>query len=58
MEEIIMTTCTCWADYPNTAHKKSTGKWKCVDCYKNISNHDGYKRKTRCVKTSGEETKT
>lgn len=45
-----MTTCTCWVDYPNKAHKKANGKWKCVDCYINIRKNDGYRRKTKCIR--------
>lgn len=44
-----MTMCSCWVNYPNNNHKKSNGKWKCVDYYKCISNYDG-KRKTVCEK--------
>ena len=44
-----MTKCSCWVKYPNDAHKKDSGKWKCVDCYKCIRDYDG-KRKTVCEK--------
>ena len=31
-------------------YKKKDGRHKCVDCYVNIDNHDGYKRKTHCIR--------
>ena len=36
-----MTYCTCWADYPNKAHKKSNGQWLCVDKYKCVRHRTG-----------------
>lgn len=45
--------CSCWEDYPNKNHKHKNGNWKCVDCYKNIDNHVGYKRKTHCKRIWG-----
>lgn len=48
-------TCTCWRDYPNEAHKRANGKWKCVDCYENTGSRDGYKMKTRCIKKTEPE---
>jgi len=44
-----MTKCSCWVKYPNDAHKKDSGKWKCVDCYKCIRDYDG-RHKTVCEK--------
>lgn len=51
--------CSCWEDYPNKNHKHKNGKWKCIDCYTNIDNVQGYKRKTHCkrVKTNEESEK-
>lgn len=40
--------CSCYYKYPNPNHKKENGKWKCVDCYENINNAEGYRRKTHC----------
>ena len=62
-----MTYCTCWMEYPNKAHKKSNGKWLCVDkykCvrpleYKKVGTIDMPYRKTKCerieIEKSGEE---
>lgn len=49
------TYCSCWVDYPNEAHKKANGSWKCKDNYKCIKRreglrHAGYGHKTKCVK--------
>ena len=42
--------CSCYENYPNMNYKKKNGKHKCIDCYVNIDNHDGYKRKTHCIR--------
>ena len=41
--------CRCWVDYPNKSYKKENGKWKCIDDYECIMQHDGWKKKTRCI---------
>ena len=47
--------CRCWLDYPNEAHKKRNGEWKCVDQYRCVLKGDRWKTKTRCVlKEEGE----
>ena len=50
--------CSCWEEYPNKNHKFKNGKWKCVDCYKNIDNAEGYKRKTHCRRIKINERNT
>lgn len=40
--------CRCWCDYPNKAHEKLNGEWKCVDCYELVKKGIGHKRKTVC----------
>lgn len=40
--------CSCWNPYPNECYKRKDGKWKCVDDYELIANHNG--RKTWCRK--------
>ena len=50
--------CSCWEDYPNKNHKFKNGKWKCVDCYENIDNAQGYKRKTHCRRVTTNERNT
>ena len=47
--------CSCWCQYPNDAHKRGNGKWKCVDDYVCVRplKKDGERRrafKTKCVK--------
>lgn len=54
----MTTYCTCWIDYPNPNHRKTNGKWLCVDCYKPIRKGDGRKVKTKCVKAEKEEPAT
>lgn len=49
------TYCTCWADYPNKAHKKANGAWKCLDkytCIRQRTAHTcaGIGLKTKCQK--------
>lgn len=48
------TYCTCWADYPNKAHKKANGAWLCVDKYRCIRKRTGFYSgtglKTKCIK--------
>lgn len=50
----MTTYCSCWADYPNQAHKKASGAWKCVDSYKCIRQRTGFYAgsglKTKCEK--------
>lgn len=46
--------CSCWSSYPNPAHKRKNGKWKCVDymtCIQDHKDHFGkaYGAKTHCV---------
>lgn len=48
MRKYTAKECRCWANYPNSSQRKLNGSWKCVDCYKLVSQGDGYKRKTRC----------
>ena len=49
MKKYTAKECSCWIDYPNPAHKKSNGQWKCVDCYKQVRKRNGYTSKTKCV---------
>lgn len=44
-----MTRCSCWCKYPNEAHKKRNGKWKCVDSYRCIRDKEEM-HKTVCEK--------
>lgn len=36
LEKSRKTCCTCWVEYPNKSHMQKSGKWKCVDRFKNI----------------------
>ena len=52
------TYCSCWAEYPNEAHKKASGAWKCKDKYICIRQRQGATwagrgLKTKCVKKEG-----
>ena len=47
--------CSCWCEYPNDAHKRDNGKWRCVDdyvCVKPLGKSSDGKRgyKTKCVR--------
>lgn len=56
----MTTYCSCWVDYPNKAHKKNNGKWRCVDKYRCIRKRTGtgYNGlKTKCEKIESEEEK-
>lgn len=53
--------CSCWCEYPNDAHKRGNGKWKCIDDYvcvrplkKSGERRRGYK--TKCMKKESVES--
>ena len=54
----MTTYCTCWANYPNKAHKKNNGTWRCVDKYRCVRKRTGTSQysglKTKCVKVESE----
>ena len=46
--------CSCWVNYPNKAHRKRNGEWKCVDSYECIRDRKGYDGKTHCRRKNEE----
>lgn len=47
MRKYTAKECRCWSNYPNEAHKKLNGSWKCIDCYELVK-QGSWKHKTRC----------
>lgn len=53
MRKYTAKECRCWSDYPNAAHRKFNGSWKCIDCYELVK-QGSWKQKTRCKLKEGE----
>lgn len=52
--------CSCYAEYPNKAHKFKNGNWKCVDKFKPIKHKriNNFSPVTKCVMIEKEKNET